>query len=162
MKEGRTCFLTACHPPVVVCHWPLTARSSCDLDLLDGNLDQLWCHLYSHGSLTNHFARRHRHDWTKQKRKPRVSGFYWQKQYPNSYSCYPSSPHSREKTGIMCIPLPWMPQTLRPVQACVITHSFVNNKGTNWQNYRLDFPVKWPAEITKLSSQVHQVLIMCC
>lgn len=48
----------------------------------------------------------------------------------------------------------WMPQTLRPVQACVITHSFFNNRGTNWQSYRLDFPVKWPADTTGMSSQV--------
>lgn len=42
----------------------------------------------------------------------------------------------------------------RPVQACEITHSYVNNKRTNWQNCRLDFSAKWPADKTKVSLQV--------
>lgn len=45
-----------------------------------------------------------------------------------------SSSSSREKTGTFGILLPRMPQTRRPVQACEITHSYVNNKRTNWQS----------------------------
>lgn len=91
--------------------------------------------------------------WGKTESKTQGLRFYWQKQYPNSEPLAPPL-HSWEKTGTLWILLLRMPQTLRPVQACVITHSYVNNKGTNWQNYRLGFLVKWPADITKLSPQL--------
>lgn len=67
-----------------------------------------------------------------------------------------SSSSSWEKTGTFWILLPWMPQTRRPVQACEITHSYVNNKRTNWQNCRLGLSAKWPADKTEVSLQVQR------
>lgn len=71
-----------------------------------------WCHLCSHGFPTNRLNRRPRHDRTKQKREAKVS---------------------RQGKGNRRL---WMPQTLRPVQACALTH-LCQQQGAKWENYRL-------------------------